>query len=151
MVTVAPGSTPPCWSFTIPVIVPVSTCAKAGAENSSAVIANDVKQRQDTEDRMLIPSSVRSDRVMQRSILPSGNRSGECRREPSLTSHVLQAYPACSGREAHHSQHAYAHAPVSIATGRRTRISRGLSRPRGNGRADRAHDHRRRTHQAVHP
>src|SRR5947207_14966508 len=37
MVTVAPGSTAPDWSFTVPRIVPVSTWALVGADSSMAV------------------------------------------------------------------------------------------------------------------
>ncbi len=45
MVTVAPGSTPPEASFTVPRIVPVSTWAPAGAAASSTIARTTVDTR----------------------------------------------------------------------------------------------------------
>src|SRR4029450_13895275 len=75
MVTVAPGSTPPVSSLTVPEIEPVSTCALTGAD-SNTVNAN--------ADTPLLPSG------WMRKLT---SRLTEFCAEPSLTVFVLQAYP----------------------------------------------------------
>ena len=67
MVTVAPGSTPPVSSFTVPEIVPVSTWALTGAA-SSAVKVNANKPPLPKTGWMRMPPSLLTDRAPQRTV-----------------------------------------------------------------------------------
>ena len=64
MVTVAPGSTPPDSSLTVPEIVPVSTWALAGTDSATVKVSAN-KQPLPSTGCMSIASSVSTDRVVQ--------------------------------------------------------------------------------------